>query len=447
MLPCFLHAQTFTNDRSSPSITVQDGRLRGRLNFYLPHTHGITLNGGLDTIGAIIIEDSSANLWVRDTVLGGGKVWRLITTNLAAYNGLTDSSGTIKLGGATNQDTKIDLSVGNNVIWLKTTPRTFTDSSKFSSLVIGDSTYIPVSPFVNGFTASQRNCPLAIVRDKESTNENGDMLALTTGTASSANGVLNGFLFRNYTDFAGDVQPQIVTFSNSNSNVSHGMDHKIFMVKGGNGNPQNTAFVVELFDYDSLYQFGNANAYLHRVCQMVITNGNTHQFVLDSLGSLKVGDNGDLTLRSPAKLYLSANGDRNGIWQVDVTSKNTLNGPLLLNSPVNGALADSILVWNHTDSTVKKVSQISMTETSAGTLSLGTFTDYVFNGTTTTWTLPALSSNLNRVYHIKNAGSGNITLQRAGSDNIYDTSSVTSITIAPGGSRRILGGTSFWYAE
>jgi hypothetical protein len=91
---------------------------------------------------------------------------------------------------------------------------------------------------------------------------------------------------------------------------------------------------------------------------------------------------------------------------------------------------------------------VSLSETAVSTLTLsGTFTDYVFTGTTTTWTLPSLSSNQNRRYHFKNAGTGNITLQRAGSDQIYDTGLVTSVTITPGTARILVAGPSAWYLE
>lgn len=69
----------------------------------------------------------------------------------------------------------------------------------------------------------------------------------------------------------------------------------------------------------------------------------------------------------------------------------------------------------------------------------------IYNGATDTWTLPDLAANPGKVYYIKNAGSGTLTIQRAGSDNIYTSSSVTSFTIAAGSSNKIVGGTSFWY--
>ena len=62
-----------------------------------------------------------------------------------------------------------------------------------------------------------------------------------------------------------------------------------------------------------------------------------------------------------------------------------------------------------------------------------------------TWTLPSLAIHPGKFIFIKNAGSGNLTVQRAGSDNIYETSSVTSITIAAGASRMFAAGNSFWY--
>lgn len=41
----------------------------------MTHTHGITLNGGLDSLGDFFYEDSSGHVWYRDTVLSGGHTW------------------------------------------------------------------------------------------------------------------------------------------------------------------------------------------------------------------------------------------------------------------------------------------------------------------------------------------------------------------------------------
>ena len=73
---------------------------------------------------------------------------------------------------------------------------------------------------------------------------------------------------------------------------------------------------------------------------------------------------------------------------------------------------------------------------SAGTLTLATtYTDYVFTGTTTTWTLPAVAGTANNVFWIKNRGSGSITLGTAAAANeIYDASATNTLTITAGSS-------------
>lgn len=62
----------------------------------------------------------------------------------------------------------------------------------------------------------------------------------------------------------------------------------------------------------------------------------------------------------------------------------------------------------------------------------------------TTWTLPALAGNSGLEYLIKNKGSADITLQRAGADNLYATAVVTSITVAAGSSARIVNDGTHW---
>jgi hypothetical protein len=85
------------------------------------------------------------------------------------------------------------------------------------------------------------------------------------------------------------------------------------------------------------------------------------------------------------------------------------------------------------------------TATSASTsltMSSGTQV-YVFNGSSTaTWTLPALGTT--RGLNVKNNGSANLTVQRAGSDQIWTSSAVTSITLTPGQSSAFYGVGSYW---
>ncbi len=76
---------------------------------------------------------------------------------------------------------------------------------------------------------------------------------------------------------------------------------------------------------------------------------------------------------------------------------------------------------------------IGTTTSSAGTLTLGNSEAYIFNGTTTTWTLPAVSGTTGTIYYIKNAASGSITLNAAAAANeIYSTSAVNTYEITAG---------------
>jgi len=63
-----------------------------------------------------------------------------------------------------------------------------------------------------------------------------------------------------------------------------------------------------------------------------------------------------------------------------------------------------------------------------------------------TYTLPTIASSSNQSYWVKNAGSGNLTVQRTSTDNIWTTSAVTSEVLAPGESRMYVAATGYWYS-
>jgi hypothetical protein len=69
---------------------------------------------------------------------------------------------------------------------------------------------------------------------------------------------------------------------------------------------------------------------------------------------------------------------------------------------------------------------------------------YVNTGAAATWTLPAVANNAGLTYRIKNRGTGAITLQRAGSDQLYDTAAQTSISVAPGASVTVINDGTYW---
>lgn len=87
------------------------------------------------------------------------------------------------------------------------------------------------------------------------------------------------------------------------------------------------------------------------------------------------------------------------------------------------------------------------TTTKSGTTQTldATATIWVFNGTSaTTWTLPAVTGNQGRYYIIKNIGTATISLVPAGSDHIFDVSSVTSLSITAGSYIQVYDNASFW---
>jgi hypothetical protein len=87
-------------------------------------------------------------------------------------------------------------------------------------------------------------------------------------------------------------------------------------------------------------------------------------------------------------------------------------------------------------------------ETSTSTLTLSYSTqDYVFTGTTSTWTLPLLASNQGVRWYIKNAGSGTVTINVSGSDHIYSTSQVTTYSLTAGTAIILIGGPTNYYIE
>lgn len=85
---------------------------------------------------------------------------------------------------------------------------------------------------------------------------------------------------------------------------------------------------------------------------------------------------------------------------------------------------------------------------SSGSVFIGDVAGHnIFTGTTATWFLQPLVESRGAILFIKNAGSGNLTLDAAGSDQIYDTSAAGTLVIPAGTSRILVAGTSFWYAE
>lgn len=94
----------------------------------------------------------------------------------------------------------------------------------------------------------------------------------------------------------------------------------------------------------------------------------------------------------------------------------------------------------------------TVTVTAATTLTLSTsstsITDYVYTGAVAaTWTLPPVAGNAGKRINIENAGTAAaavITLNRAGTDNIWFLNTLTSVLVAQGGSMLLLCDGTYW---
>lgn len=82
--------------RSSASITAADARLKAIYNFYLPWATDTTLNGGQDSLGALllVIKTGDTSLYIRTPRSGGNKWTKMLKSGDAAGGVLTFNART-----------------------------------------------------------------------------------------------------------------------------------------------------------------------------------------------------------------------------------------------------------------------------------------------------------------------------------------------------------------
>lgn len=128
-----------------------------------------------------------------------------------------------------------------------------------------------------------------------------------------------------------------------------------------------------------------------------------------------------------------------------------LHNGLFGGTPVSGAIEfNGSNHYTTNSTTTRAIVQGNRTQASgAATLTLAiTYSHYVFTGTTTTWTLPAVSGNTDIRFAIKNRGSGAITLNSAAAGNdIYTTSAVNTMTINAGEAYILHNDGTYWLVE
>lgn len=82
---------------------------------------------------------------------------------------------------------------------------------------------------------------------------------------------------------------------------------------------------------------------------------------------------------------------------------------------------------------------------SSGSRSLVADHTYMFAGSSaTTWTLPPVANLAGRSVNLKNRGSVDVTVSRAGTDQIYSTTAATSVTLAQGAAMTLKNDGTYW---
>jgi hypothetical protein len=168
------------------------------------------------------------------------------------------------------------------------------------------------------------------------------------------------------------------------------------------------------------------------------TASNLRKFWDVNLVPVFLGGSGELPTGSQPVLYLGMGG-ADSWWM----NRGFGSGNFVRNGTI--AAATTALSGQYMASRQGYLPPFRTTET---TLTLAAGVAYTFTGSSAaTWTLPAVAGNHGLPVRVKNAGSANVTVQRAGSDNIYDTASVTSVVVRPGASRDFYDDSSVWQSQ
>lgn len=165
----------------------------------------------------------------------------------------------------------------------------------------------------------------------------------------------------------------------------------------------------------------------------------------------------DFWVNNTVKMTLAAGGNLSLVNRIaSYDGATPTDGQLLIGHTANGTFnkgtltaGTGITITNGAGAvTITDNGNESVTTTSAGTFAPSASGHYVFTGTTSTWTLPAVSGTSGRVMFIKNRGSGTVTINTtAAANEIYSSSAVNTYALTAGSAIILVSDNTFYNIE
>jgi len=264
-----------------------------------------------------------------------GTNWLLNSAGVtAAYNGLTDSSGTVKLGGALNQNTEIDDSTTDPYyIHFKTTPAPGASYNlgPFPRFFFGETVTVPTAANTNYIndTHDNLNSPIVVSRNVAIPDFNNvPFLTLTSGDGLQ----INGWLFKNFTSVAGKYEPRLMTFNNQDSAIQqHGYYHIAYMKHGRMTGSVSSAYVFAYENVDSFSLSNKTGSMVNHVASFVLETGSFHPFTVDSAWHARIGDTGSIgNITADGQLELVNDQTPWGVINKNNLGKNVFRGKVTI---------------------------------------------------------------------------------------------------------------------
>lgn len=445
------------NDTSSEwhlNFTNKAGQVRRAIGFYGQQNKSftdnfasdlqfVTTNGSITHPSTGIIAGWSSLGFQLNTLPAStaSSIYFLTRDNDGANNGVVTRISAIPWGYLTSVPT-----ASSSVSGILSS----TDWTTFNSKIGGSGTINTIPKFASSGTVGNSN-----VTDNGTTVNIGSRFAITAGSVASGATASSLTATMSATNATQILVDQTITAAGSNANAKVGWQYTLAAGATG-GYVRNSQFVN--------LNTGNPSGTIttaHNEGLWGIASGTTTG---TNIGIRQQADNGSINVGNWSYSTTAKNGAVNvGIFAQALNTGTTpvncagyfslsassteptfVSAALIAN---NGATTDHIFrlqdngtdvitvadggAFVSTNTITGTMMRIAYTQTNAGTLSPAVNTNYYFNGTTSTWTLPAVAANANNVIMVRNAGTGTITVNSSagGNDIVITTESAAANTV------------------